>query len=112
MPCSYAIPSISKVLVGTGGFLRNMNRRYADMELILREFNENFPNAGGVTGGCHFKDFLNVANACDMEHGHERFRKAILRLNAIHAVSSVTLHMDFFVAVNSSSAIRICDQQR
>ena len=37
----YAIPSISSVLVTTGGFQRNVKRRYADMELLIREFNEN-----------------------------------------------------------------------
>ena len=42
----YAIPSISSVLVATGGFQRNAKRRYADMELLIREFNENCCNSG------------------------------------------------------------------
>jgi hypothetical protein len=43
------------------------------------------PLLGGVTG-CHFDSFLKIASICDKEHGHERFIKAILRLNAIHHV--------------------------
>lgn len=42
-------------------------------------------DAGGITG-CHFKSFLKIASLCDTEFGHERFMKAIMRLNAIHNV--------------------------
>ena len=37
---TYAIPSISSVLTHTGGFNKDVARRYADMELLIREFNE------------------------------------------------------------------------
>jgi hypothetical protein len=47
----YAIPSISNVLVATGGFQRNVKRRYADMELLIREFNENCCNSGWLIFG-------------------------------------------------------------
>ncbi len=38
---SYTIHSISGPLIKTGGFRRDIQRRYADMELLIREFNEN-----------------------------------------------------------------------
>jgi hypothetical protein len=63
---TYSIPSISGVLIKTGGFEDDVQRRYADMELLIREFSEN---------------------AVDGTRGEqpERALTAIKRLNAIHA---------------------------
>ena len=41
---TYSIPSISTLLKSTGGFSHDIQRRYADMEILIREFNENPPN--------------------------------------------------------------------
>ena len=65
---TYAIPTISGVLLQTGGFSRDVRRRYADMELLIREFNENA--ADGETR---------------WDGQPDRARIAIQRLNAIHA---------------------------
>mmetsp|Transcript_24378 Transcript_24378/g.54973 ORF Transcript_24378/g.54973 Transcript_24378/m.54973 type:complete len:449 (-) Transcript_24378:374-1720(-) len=64
---TYAVPSISSVLKKTGGFERDVQRRYADMELLIREFNDNA--ADGT---------LNWNGRPD------RAKKACQRLNAIH----------------------------
>ena len=64
---TYAIPSISSVLHKTGGFDHDTDRRYADMELLIREFCE-----------CAI-DGTNIWNGQP-----DRAKKAILRLNAIH----------------------------
>ena len=64
---TYAIPSISSVLVRTGGFSKDISRRYADMELLIREFNENAADGTTAWNG-------NPARA----------KLAIQRLNAIH----------------------------
>ena len=64
---TYGIPSISSVLHKTGGFQNDVQRRYADMELLIREFNENA-----------------VDNCIHFNGQPERARKAIERLNAIH----------------------------
>lgn len=75
---TYGIPSISSVLHKTGGFDHDTARRYADMELLIREFNENAPD------GCiHFAG------------QPERAREAIYRINKIHdAYKSVILYRD------------------
>jgi hypothetical protein len=65
---TYAIPSISSVLQKTGGFNKDVKRRYADMELLIREFNEN-----AVDGTVEFNGMP------------ERAKKSLLRLNAIHS---------------------------
>ena len=41
---TYAIPTISKTLQDTGGFERDVQRRYADMEILIQEFNESAPD--------------------------------------------------------------------
>ena len=64
---TYAIPSISSVLHKTGGFDKDVARRYADMELLIREFNES-----AVDGTTEF------------DGQPDRAKVAILRLNAIH----------------------------
>ena len=43
---TYAIPSIASLLHSTGGFQEDIQRRYADMELLIREFNENAVDGG------------------------------------------------------------------
>jgi hypothetical protein len=71
---TYGIPSISAVLHKTGGFDTDTKRRYADMELLIREFNENAPD------GClHF------------DGQPDRARRAIERLNAIHDKYGATI---------------------
>lgn len=75
---TYAIPSISGVLLQTQGFSRDVKRRYADMELLIREFNENA--ADGETR---------------WDGQHDRARIAIQRLNAIHdSYGSLILQQD------------------
>lgn len=65
---TYAIPTISSVLVSTGGFASDVERRYADMELLIREFSEN------------------AIDGTEQWDGQpERAQMAIKRLNAIHA---------------------------
>eukprot|EP00039_Didymoeca_costata_P020674 m.342081 g.342081 ORF g.342081 m.342081 type:complete len:414 (+) comp20885_c0_seq1:340-1581(+) len=64
---TYSIPSISNVLTKTGGFQRDMKRRYADMEILLREVSEN-----AVDGTTAF------------DAQPFRSRTALQRLNAIH----------------------------
>ena len=64
---TYGVPSIATVLHKTGGFDKDTHRRYADMELLIREFNENAPD------GClHF------------DGQPHRARVAIERINKIH----------------------------
>ena len=64
---TYAIPSISKVLQSTNGFQKDTDRRYADMELLIREFIEN-----------------STVDLGD-ENGHlSRARISLLRINTIH----------------------------
>jgi len=64
---TYAIPSIASTLQTTSGFKSDLHRRYADMELLIREFNENA--ADGTKG---------------WDGQPERADVAIQRLNAIH----------------------------
>ena len=64
---TYAIPTISGVLLQTGGFSNDVQRRYADMELLIREFSENAADGEERWAG-----------------QPDRARKAIQRLNAIH----------------------------
>ena len=79
-PPSTPAPRPSSVLHKTGGFDTDTDRRYADMELLIREFNENDPNPDGCA---HF------------DGQPERARTALLRLNAIHdAYGSVILYRD------------------
>lgn len=65
---TYAIPTISKVLYSTGGFsAKGVDRRYADMEMLIREFVEN-----------------SVDDLSEDKGVESRARIALLRLNAIH----------------------------
>ena len=64
---TYGIPSISSVLYKTGGFQKDVKRRYADMELLIREFNENA-----------------IDNCIHFNGQPHRARLAVERLNAIH----------------------------
>jgi hypothetical protein len=64
---TYAIPSVSSVLFKTGGFNKDVDRRYADMELLIREFNENA-----------------VDGTVDFNGQPERAKEALYRINAIH----------------------------
>lgn len=64
---TYAIPSISSVLRKTGGFTQDVDRRFADMELLIREFSESGAEASEAWDG-----------------NPERSTIAIQRLNAIH----------------------------
>jgi len=64
---TYAIPSISAVLQHTGGFCTDVDRRYADTELLIREFSES-----AVDGTVAFNG------------QPERAKLALHRLNAIH----------------------------
>lgn len=42
---TYAIPSISKILAGTGELVDRCPRRYDDTDLLIREFLEHMPNS-------------------------------------------------------------------
>ena len=81
---TYGIPSISSVLQKTGGFSEDTSRRYADMELLIREFCENAPD------GClHF------------DGQPDRAIKAIGRLNAIHdKYGSIILYRDMMYVLS------------
>ncbi len=72
---TYAIPTISSVLYKTGGFERETARRYADMELLIREFNEN-----AVDG----TEVINDDMVVNFAGQPERAKRALQRVNAIH----------------------------
>lgn len=72
---TYAIPSISGVLFKTGGFEKETARRYADMEILIREFNEN-----AVDG----TEFINDSMVANFAGQPERAKTALFRINAIH----------------------------
>ena len=41
---TYAIPSISKILVSTGELTERVEKRYDDTDLLVREFSSNYPH--------------------------------------------------------------------
>jgi len=101
---TYAIPTISTLLRSTGGFQKDVQRRYADMELLIREFNENCPSANmfekekeaeaSMGTSNDLNDFLYTFTGPPIElfeldpsdpSENQRAHLAILRLNAIHA---------------------------
>lgn len=64
---TYAVPSISAVLQHTGGFSKDVDRRYADTELLIREFSESAVDGTVAFNGQPHRAVL-----------------ALHRLNAIH----------------------------
>ena len=69
LPHSRAHPNSSDGFFSLlGGFNKDVERRYADMELLIREFNESAVDGTEAYGG-----------------QPARAKKALLRLNAIHA---------------------------
>ncbi len=111
---TYSIPTISSLLKSTGGFSSDIQRRYADMEILIREFNENPPN--GVKGESiqNFKwswynfyprNKYSNNSKISMEEMYkdynDRAKRAIFRLNAIHnKYSSRILYRDMLYVLS------------
>ena len=92
---TYAIPSISGVLASTGGFESDVQRRYADMELMIREFNESAADGTSEWNG-----------------QPERAQRAIQRLNAIHAAYGHLIlqrDMQYVLAIFMTTPAIWCD---
>ena len=111
---TYAIPTISSLLKSTGGFSTDIQRRYADMEILIREFNENPPNGVKRESIDAFKwswynlyprnKYRNNSNISVEEmykDYNERAKRAIFRLNAIHnKYSSRILYRDMLYVLS------------
>ena len=86
---TYAIPSISSVLHHTGGFGKDMERRYADMELLIREFNENAVD--GTVDFCGQPGRATLAlhrlNAIHQEYAHLITYKDMVYVLSVFAVA-------------------------
>jgi hypothetical protein len=92
---TYAIPSMSGVLASTGGFESDVQRRYADMELMIREFNESAADGTSEWNG-----------------QPERAQRAIQRLNAIHAAYGHLIlqrDMQYVLAIFMTTPAIWCD---
>jgi hypothetical protein len=77
---TYAIPTISTLLHSTGGFQRDVKRRFADMVMILNEYGENdLPEPVWATV------FPSTDVATASYDDHDRAIRSIFRLNSIHA---------------------------
>lgn len=85
---TYAIPSVSSVLVKAGGFNKDIQRRYADMELLIREFNENA-----------------VDGTVDFNGQPERAKQSLYRINAIHQQYKSLIKYDDMIYVWSVFAV-------
>ncbi len=111
---TYSIPSISTLLKSTGGFSHDIQRRYADMEILIREFNENPPNGikresietfNWLWNNSYPRNKYKNNSTISIEEMYkdynERARKAIFRLNAIHnKYSSRILYRDMLYVLS------------